>query len=193
MALPTKIIVTGAAQGIGRAVALRLGRARRAYRGLGHAGKGRRGNRAGVPGRRRHGACLAGRRRRCRPGRGCGRGLRARMGRAGRPRQQCRNFSARARARYGAFGMGAGAAGQPHRDVLCARAVAARMKDAGRGAIVNTASGRALAGAANGAHYCGHEGRHHRADQIAGARLGGLRHPGQLHHSGHHRHGAAAR
>jgi NAD(P)-dependent dehydrogenase (short-subunit alcohol dehydrogenase family) len=36
---------------------------------------------------------------------------------------------------------------------VCARAVAARMKEAGRGAIVNTASGRALAGAANGAHY----------------------------------------
>jgi len=36
---------------------------------------------------------------------------------------------------------------------LCARAVAARMKQAGGGAIVNTASGRGLAGAANGAHY----------------------------------------
>jgi len=37
-------------------------------------------------------------------------------------------------------------------------AVAARMKDAGRGAIVNTASGRALAGAANGAHYAASKG-----------------------------------
>jgi NAD(P)-dependent dehydrogenase (short-subunit alcohol dehydrogenase family) len=36
---------------------------------------------------------------------------------------------------------------------MCARAVAARMKDNGGGAIVNTASGRALVGAANGAHY----------------------------------------
>jgi NAD(P)-dependent dehydrogenase (short-subunit alcohol dehydrogenase family) len=36
---------------------------------------------------------------------------------------------------------------------ICARAVAARMKEAGRGTIVNTASGRGLAGAANGAHY----------------------------------------
>ncbi|TMJ22906.1 MAG: SDR family oxidoreductase [Alphaproteobacteria bacterium] len=36
---------------------------------------------------------------------------------------------------------------------VAARAVAARMKDSGGGAIVNTASGRALAGAANGAHY----------------------------------------
>jgi NAD(P)-dependent dehydrogenase (short-subunit alcohol dehydrogenase family) len=36
---------------------------------------------------------------------------------------------------------------------ICARAVAARMKEAGGGAIVNTASGRALAGAATGAHY----------------------------------------
>ena len=41
---------------------------------------------------------------------------------------------------------------------ICARAVAARMKDVGRGAIVNTASGRALAGAANGAHYSASKG-----------------------------------
>ena len=41
---------------------------------------------------------------------------------------------------------------------VTARAVAARMKDVGRGAIVNTASGRALAGAANGAHYSASKG-----------------------------------
>jgi NAD(P)-dependent dehydrogenase (short-subunit alcohol dehydrogenase family) len=41
---------------------------------------------------------------------------------------------------------------------VTARAVAARMKDVGRGAIVNTASGRALAGAANGAHYAASKG-----------------------------------
>ena len=41
---------------------------------------------------------------------------------------------------------------------LTARTVAARMKDLGRGAIVNTASGRALAGAANGAHYAASKG-----------------------------------
>jgi len=41
---------------------------------------------------------------------------------------------------------------------LTARAVAARMKELGRGAIVNTASGRALAGAANGAHYAASKG-----------------------------------
>jgi NAD(P)-dependent dehydrogenase (short-subunit alcohol dehydrogenase family) len=41
---------------------------------------------------------------------------------------------------------------------ICARAVAARMKEGGRGAIVNTASGRALAGAANGAHYSATKG-----------------------------------
>ena len=41
---------------------------------------------------------------------------------------------------------------------VCARAVAARMKEAGGGAIVNTASGRALAGAANGAHYSATKG-----------------------------------
>ena len=32
------------------------------------------------------------------------------------------------------------------------------MKELGRGAIVNTASGRALAGAANGAHYSATKG-----------------------------------
>jgi NAD(P)-dependent dehydrogenase (short-subunit alcohol dehydrogenase family) len=41
---------------------------------------------------------------------------------------------------------------------ICARAVAARMEKGGRGAIVNTASGRALAGAANGAHYSATKG-----------------------------------
>jgi NAD(P)-dependent dehydrogenase (short-subunit alcohol dehydrogenase family) len=41
---------------------------------------------------------------------------------------------------------------------VTARAVAARMKDLGRGAIVNTASGRALGGAANGAHYSASKG-----------------------------------
>jgi NAD(P)-dependent dehydrogenase (short-subunit alcohol dehydrogenase family) len=41
---------------------------------------------------------------------------------------------------------------------VTARAVAARMKELGRGAIVNTASGRALAGAANGAHYSASKG-----------------------------------
>ncbi len=41
---------------------------------------------------------------------------------------------------------------------LCARAVARAMKEAGRGVIVNMASGRALAGAANGAHYSASKG-----------------------------------
>ena len=41
---------------------------------------------------------------------------------------------------------------------ICARAVASRMKEDGRGAIVNMASGRALAGAANGAHYAASKG-----------------------------------
>ena len=41
---------------------------------------------------------------------------------------------------------------------VCAQAVAAHMKTAGRGTIVNTASGRALAGAANGAHYSATKG-----------------------------------
>jgi NAD(P)-dependent dehydrogenase (short-subunit alcohol dehydrogenase family) len=41
---------------------------------------------------------------------------------------------------------------------VCARTVAALMKEDGRGAIVNMASGRALAGAANGAHYSASKG-----------------------------------
>ena len=41
---------------------------------------------------------------------------------------------------------------------LCARAVARGMKEAGQGVIVNMASGRALAGAANGAHYSASKG-----------------------------------
>jgi NAD(P)-dependent dehydrogenase (short-subunit alcohol dehydrogenase family) len=40
----------------------------------------------------------------------------------------------------------------------CACAVARRMKEAGGGAIVNMASGRALAGAAKGAHYSASKG-----------------------------------
>src|SRR5262245_9405775 len=41
---------------------------------------------------------------------------------------------------------------------LCACAVARAMKEAGKGAIVNMASGRALAGAAKGAHYSASKG-----------------------------------
>lgn len=41
---------------------------------------------------------------------------------------------------------------------ICAQAVASRMKEDGRGAIVNMASGRALVGAANGAHYAASKG-----------------------------------
>ena len=41
---------------------------------------------------------------------------------------------------------------------VCAQAAARRMKEAGRGVIVNMASGRALAGAANGAHYSASKG-----------------------------------
>lgn len=41
---------------------------------------------------------------------------------------------------------------------LCARAIGRRMVAAGRGAVVNTASGRALSGAARGAHYAASKG-----------------------------------
>ena len=116
MAAPTKSIVTGAAQGIGRAVALRARRARGAYRGLGHAGRRRRGHREAVPANEVRGrARAAGRCRRCRRGRGRGCRFRAGMGRAGRAGQQCRHFSARAGARHAAIGMGARAARQSHR------------------------------------------------------------------------------
>jgi NAD(P)-dependent dehydrogenase (short-subunit alcohol dehydrogenase family) len=74
-----------------------------------------------------------------------------------------------------------------------ARAVAARMKEAGRGAIVNTASGRALGRRGQRSALRRQQGGNHRINEIAGARLGRLRHPCQLRHSGAHRHGTAAR
>jgi len=43
-------------------------------------------------------------------------------------------------------------------DFLCARALGRHMVAAGRGAIVNTSSGRALSGAARGAHYAASKG-----------------------------------
>ncbi len=76
---------------------------------------------------------------------------------------------------------------------LCARAAARAMKEAGGGAIVNMASGRALAGAANGRALFGDQGRHHRTDEVIGAGLGSPRHPGELRHSRPDRHRATAR
>ena len=75
---------------------------------------------------------------------------------------------------------------------VCARAVAARMKEDGRGAIVNMASGRALAGAANGAHYSASKGGIIALTKSLAHDWAGVRHSRQLRHSGHHRHGAAA-
>ena len=76
---------------------------------------------------------------------------------------------------------------------VTARAVAARMKDVGEGAIVNTASGRALRRRSQWRALLRHQGRHPGADQIVGARLGRIRHSRQLRYSGPERHRAAAR
>ena len=96
---PSRVIVTGAAQGIGRAVALRAG---------GDAARASRSGTRRPTAPRRPRACAGRRGAMARAwrvdvgaadrGRGRGRGGRAGMGRAGRPRQQCRHFS-RARGR----------------------------------------------------------------------------------------------
>ena len=75
-----------------------------------------------------------------------------------RPRQQRRNFSASARARHRTSEWERVLRVNLTGTFVCARAVAARMKEVGRGAIVNMGSGRALAGAANGAHYSASKG-----------------------------------
>ena len=54
--------------------------------------------------------------------------------------------------------MGAGAARQPDGNVRHRARGRGAHEGVGRGAIVNTASGRALAGAANGAHYSASKG-----------------------------------
>jgi NAD(P)-dependent dehydrogenase (short-subunit alcohol dehydrogenase family) len=158
MTMPTKIIVTGAAQGIGRAVALRLA--------VPHT-------HLAVWDIRADGAEETA--RLCRD-----RGAIARAGvvdmadagrveaavaefeqESGRPDGLVNNAGIFPRAR--ALDMDLSEWERVLRvnltgTFVCARAVAARMKEAGRGAIVNMASGRALAGAANGAHYAASKG-----------------------------------
>jgi NAD(P)-dependent dehydrogenase (short-subunit alcohol dehydrogenase family) len=158
MALPTKIIVTGAAQGIGRAVALRLA-APGAHIAVWDVLKD----------------AVEGTAKLCKDQGAVARAYTVDVGDAdqiekavaafvsewGKPDGLVNNAGIFPRAR--ALDMKLEEWDRVLRinltgTFVTARAVAARMKDAGKGAIVNTASGRALAGAANGAHYSATKG-----------------------------------
>jgi NAD(P)-dependent dehydrogenase (short-subunit alcohol dehydrogenase family) len=158
MALPQRVIVTGAAQGIGRAVALRL-----ASPGVHLAIWDVKGDGAEETARL------------CRENGAVARAWPVDVGDAeaievavsaferesGKPDGLVNNAGIFPRAR--ALDMNLAEWDQVLRvnltgTFVTARAVAARMKDLGRGSIVNTASGRALAGAANGAHYSATKG-----------------------------------
>jgi NAD(P)-dependent dehydrogenase (short-subunit alcohol dehydrogenase family) len=75
---------------------------------------------------------------------------------------------------------------------LCARAIARPMRAAGKGAIVNMASGRALAGAAKGAHYSATKGGIIALTKSLALDWVALWHPGKLCHSGRDRYGPTA-
>jgi NAD(P)-dependent dehydrogenase (short-subunit alcohol dehydrogenase family) len=158
MAAPTKIIVTGAAQGIGRAVALRLA-VRDAHIAVWDT------KAEGVEGTAKL----------CREQGAMSRAAVVDIGDPnqieaavavferdwGRPDGLVNNAGIFPRAR--ALDMDLAEWEQVLRvnltgTFVCARTVAALMKEDGRGAIVNMASGRALAGAANGAHYSASKG-----------------------------------
>jgi NAD(P)-dependent dehydrogenase (short-subunit alcohol dehydrogenase family) len=158
MAAPTKIIVTGAAQGIGRAVALRLA-VRDAHIAVWDT------KAEGVEGTaalcRQQGAMA------CAAVVDIGDAKQIEAAVAaferdwGRPDGLVNNAGIFPRAR--ALDMDLAEWEQVLRvnltgTFVCARTVAALMKEDGRGAIVNMASGRALAGAANGAHYSASKG-----------------------------------
>jgi NAD(P)-dependent dehydrogenase (short-subunit alcohol dehydrogenase family) len=158
MTSPTKIIVTGAAQGIGRAVALRL-----AAPGM-HIGvwdTQAKGAEASAQ------ACVeaGAKARACQVDVGDTNQIEAAVSTFerewGKPDGLVNNAGIFPRAR--ALDIQLAAWERVLRinltgTFLCAQAVAVRMKDIGHGAIVNTASGRALAGAANGAHYSATKG-----------------------------------
>jgi NAD(P)-dependent dehydrogenase (short-subunit alcohol dehydrogenase family) len=158
MVAPSRMIVTGAAQGIGRAVALRMATA---------------GAHIGVWDTQADAAEESA--RLCREKGALARAWRVDVGNAaeieaavaaferewGRPEGLVNNAGIypRARALDMAFSewervLRVNLSGT----FLCACAVARAMKEAGRGVIVNMASGRALAGAANGAHYAASKG-----------------------------------
>jgi NAD(P)-dependent dehydrogenase (short-subunit alcohol dehydrogenase family) len=158
MAAPTKIIVTGGAQGIGRAVALRLAVP---------------GTKVAVWDMQADGAEETA--KLCRKQGAESRAWRVDVGSAdqvesaiadferewGKPDGHVNNAGIFPRAR--ALDMDLAEWERVLRvnltgTFICARAAARAMKDAGRGVIVNMASGRALHGAANGAHYAATKG-----------------------------------
>ena len=159
MTAPSRVIVTGAAQGIGRAVALRAAADGAHIAVWDSASRRRRGDRATVPGTRA---------RRRAPGKSMSAPpIRSKpqpprsSAQWGKPDGLVNNAGIFPRAR--ALDMALAEWEQVLRvnltgTFLCARAVARLMKDAGGGVIVNMASGRALAGAANGAHYSASKG-----------------------------------
>jgi NAD(P)-dependent dehydrogenase (short-subunit alcohol dehydrogenase family) len=158
MAAPTRIIVTGAAQGIGRAVALRMAAM---------------GAHVAVWDTQADGAEESA--RLCRESGAVARAWRVDVGAAAEVEAAVAAFE-REWGRPDALVNNAGTFPRAHAldmelsewervlrvnltgTFLCACAVARRMKDAGRGVIVNMASGRALAGAAKGAHYAASKG-----------------------------------
>jgi NAD(P)-dependent dehydrogenase (short-subunit alcohol dehydrogenase family) len=158
MASPTRIIVTGAAQGIGRAVALRLAAP---------------GTHVAVWDIKTQGAEATA--QACRDAGAKARAWQVDVGDADQVQAAAADFEREWGAPDGLVNNAGIFPRAPALDMnlsewervvrvnltgtfVCARAVAAHMKDAGRGAIVNTASGRALAGAANGAHYSATKG-----------------------------------
>ena len=158
MAAPSRVIVTGAAQGIGRAVALRLAASVTCIRVCDTQLDGAE-ERAKLC--RERGAKA----RAARVDVGAADQIDAAMGQFerewGRPEGLVNNAGIFPRAR--ALDMELSEWEQVLRvnltgTFLCSRAAARHMKDAGGGVIVTMASGRALAGAANGAHYSASKG-----------------------------------
>ena len=158
MAPPARIIVTGAAQGIGRAVALRMATA---------------GTHVAVWDTQAEGAEESA--RLCREQGAIARAWRVDVGAAAEVEAAVAAFE-REWGSPDALVNNAGIFPRAHAldmelaewervlrvnlsgTFVCACAVARRMKEAGGGTIVNMASGRALAGAAKGAHYAASKG-----------------------------------
>ena len=158
MSLPSTVVVTGAAQGIGRAIALLLAS---------------RGARVAVWDVQPDGAKETA--RLCREAGAIARSFRVDVGDAGNVDSSMSEVAGEWGAPDGLVN-NAGIFPRSHAiemdlsewenvlrvnltgTFLCARAAARLMMSAGGGAIVNTASGRGIAGAANGAHYAASKG-----------------------------------